>query len=59
MNKEYDYLFKIVITGNSAVGKSSLLLRFTDDDFNERHLATVGVDFRFRTLEINQKIVKL
>jgi len=59
MNREYDYLFKIVIIGNSAVGKSSLLLRFTDDAFNESHLATIGVDFRFRTLEINKKIVKL
>ena len=59
MNREYDYLFKIVIIGNSAVGKSSLLLRFTDDSFNENHLATIGVDFRFRTMEVNGKIVKL
>ena len=50
MNRQYDYLFKIVIIGNSAVGKSSLLLRFTDDSFNENHLATIGVDFRFRTM---------
>jgi len=34
MNREYDYLLKLVIVGNSAVGKSSLLLRFTDDEFN-------------------------
>ncbi len=59
MNREYDYLFKIVIIGNSAVGKSSLLLRFTDDSFNETHLATIGVDFRFRTMEVGDKIVKL
>ena len=59
MNREYDYLFKIVIIGNSAVGKSSLLLRFTDDSFNETHLATIGVDFRFRTMEVDGKIVKL
>ena len=59
MNREYDYLFKIVIIGNSAVSKSSLLLRFTDDSFNETHLATIGVDFRFRTMEVGDKIVKL
>jgi Ras-related protein Rab-1A len=59
MNTEYDYLFKIVIIGNSAVGKSSLLMRFTDDSFSETHLATIGVDFRFRTLEIDGKIAKL
>ena len=33
-SKEYDHLFKFVMVGNSAVGKSSLLLRFADDDFN-------------------------
>ena len=59
MNREYDYLFKIVIVGNSAVGKSSLLLRFTDDSFNSSHLATIGVDFRFRTMEVSGKLVKL
>ena len=34
-NKEYDYLFKLVLIGDSAVGKSCLLLRFADDAFNE------------------------
>jgi GTPase SAR1 family protein len=48
MIKEYDYLFKIVIIGNSSVGKSSLLRRFADDQFQESYLATIGVDFRFK-----------
>ena len=48
MIKEYDYLFKIVLVGNSSVGKSSLLRRFTDDSFQETYLATIGVDFRFK-----------
>ena len=47
MNKEYDYLFKLVIIGNSAVGKSSILLRFTEDTFTDDYLTTIGVDFRF------------
>eukprot|EP01016_Furgasonia_blochmanni_P037048 TRINITY_DN4317_c0_g1_i24.p1 TRINITY_DN4317_c0_g1~~TRINITY_DN4317_c0_g1_i24.p1 ORF type:complete len:183 (+),score=45.70 TRINITY_DN4317_c0_g1_i24:126-674(+) len=59
MQKEYDYLFKLVIIGNSGVGKSSLLLRFADDQFNENYLATIGVDFRFRTLKVDGKSVKL
>ena len=59
MIKEYDYLFKLVIIGNSGVGKSSLLLRFADDSFSDSYLTTIGVDFRFRTLPIDGKNVKL
>ncbi|CAK65228.1 unnamed protein product (macronuclear) [Paramecium tetraurelia] len=59
MIKEYDYLFKLVIVGNSGVGKSSLLLRFSDDTFSDSYLTTIGVDFRFKTLEIDGKKVKL
>lgn len=58
-NREYDYLFKLVIVGDSGVGKSSILLRFADDQFNESYLTTIGVDFRFKTLPINGKNVKL
>ncbi|KAM3143777.1 hypothetical protein pb186bvf_004053 [Paramecium bursaria] len=59
MIKEYDYLFKLVIIGDSGVGKSSLLLRFADDSFSDSYLTTIGVDFRFRTLPIDGKNVKL
>ena len=48
MNKEYDYIFKIVIVGSSSVGKSSILKRFADGDFQEKYISTVGVDFRFK-----------
>ena len=57
--KEYDYFMKIVLVGASSVGKSSLMLRFTDDKFNETYVNTIGVDFRFRTLEIDGKKVKI
>lgn len=50
MIRDYDYLFKIVIVGNSSVGKSALLRRFADDTFQESYLATIGVDFRFKYL---------
>lgn len=59
MIRDYDHLFKLVIIGNSSVGKSSLLLRFSDDQFNENYLTTIGVDFRFRTLTIDGKQIKL
>lgn len=40
--------FKVVLIGDSSVGKSSLLRRFADDSFEESYLATIGVDFKFK-----------
>ena len=54
-----DYLFKLVLIGDSGVGKSCLLLRFADDAFTESYISTIGVDFRFRTVKIDNKTVKL
>jgi Ras-related protein Rab-1A len=59
MIKEYDRLVKLVIIGNSGVGKSSILFRFTDDTFSESYLTTIGVDFKFKTIQITDKKVKL
>eukprot|EP00919_Chromeraceae_sp_WS-2016_P059243 GHVR01140775.1.p1 GENE.GHVR01140775.1~~GHVR01140775.1.p1 ORF type:complete len:209 (+),score=47.43 GHVR01140775.1:214-840(+) len=56
---DYDILFKIVLIGDSGVGKSNLLLRFADDQFTESYISTIGVDFRFRTVTIDGKLVKL
>jgi len=56
---DYDYLFKYLIIGNSGVGKSCLLIRFTDDKFEEGYVTTIGVDFKIKTLEIEGKSVKL
>ncbi|CAG9314023.1 rab1_3 [Blepharisma stoltei] len=57
--KEYDYLFKLVIVGDSCVGKSCLLLRFADDSFDKISMATIGVDFKIRTLDLGETSVKL
>jgi len=56
---EYDYLFKIIIIGNSGVGKSSLLLRFTDRIFEYSHVSTIGVDFKIQTIQLDNKIIKM
>ena len=43
--KEYDYLFKILLIGNSGVGKSSILLRFSENTWEKDFIPTIGVDF--------------
>jgi len=50
---------KLLIIGESGVGKSSLLLRFTDDAFDHEQAATIGVDFKVKTIHINGDKVKL
>jgi len=57
--KGYDYLFKLLLIGDSAVGKSSLLLRFTEDTFNPSFISTIGIDFKVKTVDIDGKRVKL
>lgn len=49
----------MVLIGDTGVGKSCLLLRFADDTFTENYISTIGVDFRFRTVKIDKKTVKL
>lgn len=59
MNPEYDFLFKLLLIGDSGVGKSCLLLRFADDTYTESYISTIGVDFKIRTIELDGKTVKL
>lgn len=55
---DYEYLYKIVLIGDSGVGKSNLLSRFTRDEFNLESRSTIGVEFATRTLDIDGKRVK-
>ncbi|KAJ6235074.1 ras-related protein rab-2-a [Anaeramoeba flamelloides] len=55
----YNYLFNYIIIGNEAVGKSCLLLRYTDQRFSVTHNLTIGIEFGCREIEINNSIIKL
>ncbi|KAJ8565647.1 hypothetical protein K7X08_008223 [Anisodus acutangulus] len=57
-NQKIDYVFKVVLIGDSAVGKSQLLSRFSRNEFSLDSKATIGVEFQTRTLEIDHKTVK-
>ncbi|XP_051122995.1 GTP-binding protein YPTM2-like [Andrographis paniculata] len=59
MTPEYDYLFKLLLIGDSGVGKSCLLLRFADDTYLDSYISTIGVDFKIRTVEQDGKTIKL
>ncbi|EPQ58661.1 ras-domain-containing protein [Gloeophyllum trabeum ATCC 11539] len=54
----YDYLFKVVLIGDSGVGKSNLLSRFTRNEFNLETKSTIGVEFATRSINVNGKVVK-
>jgi len=55
----YDYLIKLLLIGDSGVGKSCLLLRFSDDSFIPSFITTIGIDFKIRTIELEGKRIKL
>lgn len=57
-DEECDYLFKMVLIGDSAVGKSNLLSRFAKDEFRLDSKPTIGVEFAYRNVKIKDKIAK-
>jgi len=56
---DYDYMAKIVLVGESGVGKSSIMLKYVDDQFSETFINTIGVDFKIKNIKVNDKNVKL
>lgn len=57
-DEEYDYLFKVVLIGDSGVGKSNLLSRFTRNEFNLESKSTIGVEFATKSIQVDAKTVK-
>ncbi|NWI21483.1 RAB15 protein, partial [Dromaius novaehollandiae] len=53
MAKQYDVLFRLLLLGDSGVGKTCLLCRFTDNEFHPAHISTIGVDFKMKTIEVD------
>lgn len=58
-DKLYDYLIRIALIGDSGVGKSSLLENFVNETFNPTFISTIGIDFRIKTIIIDDKIIKV
>jgi len=56
---DFDYLFKIVLIGDAGVGKTAIVHRFKYNTFVERHASTIGVDFTIKTMQVDDKKVKL
>jgi len=57
--RQYDLLIKLLLIGDSGVGKSCILIRFADDSFSPSFITTIGIDFKIRTVEIEGKQIKL
>jgi len=57
-NQEYDYLYKVVLIGDSGVGKSNLLSRFTRNEFSLETKSTIGVEFATRSIQVDGKTIK-
>ena len=58
-DQNFDYMFKLLIIGNSSVGKTSFLFRYADDSFTSAFVSTVGIDFKVKTVFRGDKRVKL
>ena len=58
-SNDYDYLFKLLLIGDSGVGKSSVLSRFSDNEFSNAFISTIGVDFKIKQIDVNNKQAKL
>lgn len=59
MAKSYDHLFKILLIGDSGVGKTCILCRFANNEFNRSHISTIGIDFKMKTIVVEGKRIRV
>lgn len=59
MKKDYDSMAKMAVIGDSAVGKTNLLLRYVNASYSQTHIATIGIDFKVKTVDIGGYRIKL
>ena len=57
--QQYDFLFKILLVGDSGVGKSCLIIRYTEDVYSDCYISTIGVDFTTKIINVDGFVVKL
>lgn len=57
--KKDDEVLKLIIIGDSGVGKTNILIRFCEDKFKSSYVATIGVDFKIKTIDVKGKPIKL
>jgi small GTP-binding protein len=59
MKRDFDSMAKIAVIGDSSVGKTNLLLRYVNADYHQTHIATIGIDFKVKTVDLNGYRIKL
>ena len=59
LSDSHEYLFKPILVGNAAVGKSSILNKYVDNTFGDTYVQTIGVDFKIKTIFVENATVKL
>lgn len=57
--KKAEYLVKVIVIGDSGVGKTNLITRFCENHFRDTYVATIGVDFKIKSLTMGDKKIKL
>jgi len=58
MKKDYDYVFKVVMIGDTSVGKSNLLNRYCRNGFDNNSKSTIGVEFATRNIVVDNKVIR-
>lgn len=59
MAKQFDFLFKFLLIGDSGVGKTCIIYRFVENKFDSSFVTTIGIDFKIRTVELGERFVIL